>query len=280
MQNLEARSPAVKELARRALARKRLKYFIPYVFPKYRIFPHNQLIADAVDLAIKGLYKRLMVFVPPQYGKSEIVSRKTPPFVLGNYPNKKLIMVSYGQDLANMFSRDSRDLIGSKLYQQLFGETANRETSIQLTKDHKSVKNWGISNYRGGVYAAGITGGISGHSADFAIIDDPVKDEEEAQSLLKRDKNWDWYWSSLYSRLSPDAPIILCMTRWHEDDLAGRLLQSQDKSGDKWYVLRLPAMAETPAEIAEWCETNFVTHDYWLTRTKVDTDYENARITN
>ncbi len=265
-----------KELAIREMARRRLRYFIPYVFPEYQVKPHNQLICDAVDLAVNGIIERLMIFCPPQYGKSEIVSRKTVPYVLGKYPEKKVILSSYASSLANDLSRHARNVILSQPFQNLFGDFSSRYLDpITLSDESRSVHTWELEGHRGGMVAAGVGGGIAGKPADFAIIDDPVKDDSEAVSELVRDTHFSWFWGILHARLSPHAPIILCMTRWNEDDLAGRLLANQEHVGEFWYVLRLSAMAETPEEIARWAEVNHVDVDHFLTREKID---ELARI--
>jgi hypothetical protein len=253
----------VKELARqekesRSLARTYLRHFVTYTFPGYNVRPHNQLVADVVDLAVLRILKRVMINIPPQYGKSEIVSRKAPAYALGRFPDLRILLISYAFSLASTLSRNARDLMNSSLYKNLFPD-------IKLSRKSQSVRLWEIEGHRGGVFAAGVTGGISGHPSDFTIIDDPVKDEEEALSETRREAIWNWYWASSDSRLSPDAVVILCMTRWHEDDLAGRLLLKQEEpDADKWYVLRLPAKAESSYEISEWCEKNFVAPDRYL----------------
>ncbi|MEM4406024.1 MAG: phage terminase large subunit [Candidatus Methanomethylicaceae archaeon] len=268
-------SEVARELARRELARRRLHFFIRYTFPEYVARPHNRLIADAVDLVLCGYWRRLMIFCPPQYGKSEIVSRRTPPFYLGKNPDKGIILTSYSADLAHALSREARAIIMSNLYKNVFeSETSGRD--ISLSDDAKSVKFWRISGHRGGLLATGVGGGITGHRADLLIIDDPVKDNEEATSEKIREMHWQWYWSSAFSRLAPDGGVILCMTRWHEDDLAGRLLATQHEYGDYWYVLRLPALAEESEEIEKWCKNNNVDVSRWVTRDLVDYSLEKA----
>ncbi len=262
-----------RELVLRELARKSLFYFIRYTFPGYIPRPHNRLIADAIDLVIFGRWKRLMVFCPPQYGKSEIVSRRATPFILGNNPEVNIILASYAADLAHNFSREARGIIQSMLYKNVFGELRGE---MEISEDAKSVKLWRIAGHNGGMLAAGVGGGITGHRADFLIIDDPVKDNEEASSERIRSSVWEWFWSSAHTRLSPNAGIVLCMTRWHEDDLAGRLLATQDESEEYWYVLRLPALAEDEKEIELWCERHNVDIQHHVTRGLVD--YERAAI--
>jgi hypothetical protein len=256
---------AKQELEARKLARTSLKHFTWYTFgPRYRIRPYNELICDAVDLAITRRITRLMVFVPPQYGKSEIVSIRAPAYTLGRYPDTKLIATSYALTLVRKFSRQARDLIKSKQYRNVF-------PNIKLASANKSVTEWQLANYRGGVFAAGITGGITGNPADGIIIDDPIKDDKDALSEAKRDGDWEWFWTCADSRLAPDGFVILCLTRWHEDDLAGRLLLNQQKgSVHPWYVLRLPTLAEKPEETEDWATRHEVPPERLLTRQIVD----------
>lgn len=261
---------AQAEKAKRVLARRHMRNFVPFVFPSYRIRPYNQLICDTLDLCVEGVITRLMIFMPPQYGKSELVSRKLPAFYLGRYPEKRIILASYAATLAYELSRDARNLILTDKYQQVFGSMSSSEEPIQLSEDSRSVHTWNLDGHRGGLAAAGIGGGIAGKPADFAIIDDPVKDDVEAQSATTKEQHHSWYWSALVSRLSPGAPVILTMTRWAEDDLAGKLLSSQDDVKEYWYVLRLTAVAESPTQTERWCQMNHVKPEYYLTREIVD----------
>jgi len=208
---------------------------------------------------------------------SELVSRKTPPFVLGKFPNKRIILCSYNAELAYSFSREARDLISSQAYQNIFGKGAlEEERGVELSEQAKSVKAWNLKGMRGGLVAAGVGGGITGFSADFAIIDDPIKDDDEALSEKVRQRHWDWYWSALYTRLSPNSPIIFTMTRWHEDDLAGRLLKAQERNNEYWHVLRMPAVAEHPNQIKKWAEENYVHPSRLLNRRTVTQMLEDA----
>lgn len=265
-----AGSTETYEDVKQELARRKLISFTRYTFPNYKVKPHNLLIADTLDLVVYGIITRLMVFLPPQYGKSELVSRRFPPFFLGRNPDKKIIQASYNRDLASSFTRQSREIVQSKEYQKLFGVDSYYHPPVKLSDSKKSASEWNLAHHRGGVFAAGVTGGMTGYSADLMVIDDPVKDDIEASSPTTRQRQSDWFWSVAYSRLSPDAPIILCMTRWHEDDLAGRLLKTQDKTEEFYYVLRLPAMAETEEQTEKFLEQNFIQPEYYLNREMVD----------
>jgi predicted phage terminase large subunit-like protein len=139
-----------------------------------------------------------------------------------------VILGCYNQKLANRFSRKTRRIVQSRL---------------ALSTDRKAVEEWETA-IGGGVRAVGVGGGITGFGGDLIMIDDPVKSREEAESETYREKCWDWFKDDLYTRLEPGASMILTMTRWHDDDLAGRLLKEQDEGGEKWEVINLPAIAE------------------------------------
>jgi len=191
---------------------------------------HLQLLCEKIEAIERGDLRKLMVFMPPRHGKSEVVSKKFPAWYLGRNPNNEIILSSYSADLAYDFSEIARNTIRSVGY--LFGKELSSESSAK--------KKWKLSKYRGGLSAAGVRGPITGRGAHVAIIDDPFKNWEEASSSRIRDKVDTWYQSVLRTRLSPKGAVILVMTRWHEDDLAGRLLQ---REGDEWELIQFPALA-------------------------------------
>jgi len=211
--------------------------FIQRTKSDYKVAPHHQLIASYLEAVERGEIDRLMIFSPPRHGKSEIVSRKFPAWYLGRNPNKQIIAASYNSDLAADFGRDVRNLVADSVYHGIFG--------VNLRQDSKAADRWNTQN--GGAYiAAGVGSGITGRGAHIGVIDDPVKDRKEADSETVRNHIWDWYASTFYTRLMPGAAVILMMTRWHEDDLAGRLLKAMKEGGDQWTVVNLPAVAEGP----------------------------------
>jgi predicted phage terminase large subunit-like protein len=178
-----------------------------------------------------GRTKRLMVFMPPRHGKSELISKFFPAWYLGTFPNNHVILVSYEADFAASWGRKAREVL-DELGEE-FGVTVKQESS--------AAKHWEIEGHNGGMDAAGAYGPITGKGADVLIIDDPVKNAEEAYSPVQREKLWDWYQSTAFTRLEPNGAIILVMTRWHQDDLAGRLLKQEP---GQWDVVSLPALAE------------------------------------
>ena len=275
------------ELARRELARRHFLPFCRYLWPGFEVRPYRALIASALEGALDRRWTRLMIFTPPQYGKSQLVSRYFPAWWLGRLPDQNVIQTSYAASLAFGFSRVARGLVRSAEYSALFGprsiiqmpdqevpsyyaQAAERKPNaratlpVELAKDSQSVEEWRLQHHRGGLAAAGVGGGITGKSAYLANIDDPIKDATWAASEVVRDAQQEWYQSALYTRLAPNGVVVLCMTRWHEADLAGWLLQAQADGGDPWTVLRLPALAETVAERKDWLDRNNVTPDRYL----------------
>jgi hypothetical protein len=179
---------------------------------------------------------RLMLCVPPRHGKSEIVSRNFPAWHLGKYPEHEFIACSYASDLALGFSRKVREIVRSTEYQMLFPE-------VELAKDSQRADQWNTT-HSGGYAAAGVGGPITGKGASILVIDDPVKNREEADSESIRQSIWDWYTSTAYTRLAPGGVVLIIQTRWHDDDLSGRLLMQMAKEeGDDWEVIEYPAIA-------------------------------------
>jgi len=211
------------------LSRERLLPFITYDFPKYEVNYHLKRLAEKLEKVEKGEIKRLMIVMPPRHGKSFICSQYFPAWYLGRNPTHQVIATSYADDLARDFGRKVRNLIKSPLYEKLFGLTISEDSASQSR----------LHTQQGGVYVStGIGGAITGRGADLAIIDDFCKNREQADSITYRNKVWDWYSSTLRTRLMPKGAIVVIATRWHKDDLIGRLLNG----GEKWEMLHFPAI--------------------------------------
>jgi len=237
-------SPTPKNLtrlrtdARRELARRELIAFTQWTYPQYRAEAAHGLIAATLERVLRGEINRLMVFAPPQHGKSELVSRRFPPFWLAHRPDDPIILTSYGASLAESHSSDARATVESDLFYELF-------RGIETRRDSRAKQQWRIARRRGGLLAVGVGGPVVGHGAYLGIIDDPFENWAGAQSLTTRNYVWEWWRGTFRTRIWERGAIILVCTRWHEDDLAGRLLSDQAVA---WTVLRLPATAETQAE--------------------------------
>jgi predicted phage terminase large subunit-like protein len=235
-----------KEMDRRT-ARKSLLAFTEYTNPLYQVAPHHRLIADKLEAIERGDIDRLMIFMPPRHGKSELASVRFPAWYMGRNPSNQIITASYAHKLAAKFGRQVRNLIAGRDYQDIFPGMALSEDS--QAKDL-------FNTHAGGVYmATGVDGSVTGSGGHLVSIDDPVKGRQEADSETIQETAWDWYRGDLYTRLMPKARIILTQTRWNEADLAGRILESEGRieDGGQWHVLDLPAInAAGEALWPEW----------------------------
>lgn len=220
------------ELAKRELARRKLSWFVKYHFEDYRENWHHKVIFEKLEAVERGEIRKLMVFVPPRHGKSEICSINFPAWFFGRNPKKSIIASSYNSDLAISFGRKARNIVDSREYKNLF-------PNITLAEDSKAAGRWNTN--KGGEYTAvGIGGGATGRGADVFIIDDPVKDEQEAESPVIQERNIGWFRSVARTRLAPGGAIVVIQTRWHDKDLAGQILAGEEG----WDVISLPAIAE------------------------------------
>jgi predicted phage terminase large subunit-like protein len=201
---------------------------------RWRPFRHTKAIARVFMRVASGQCKRAMIFAPPRHGKSEFVSKLGPAWLMGNNPAVKIIAASHTQSLAEDFGGQVRNLIADPLHMRAFGPKA------ALTSD-TAAKGFFRLVGGGQYYAVGIGGTPIGRGADIAIIDDPISSLVEASSPTQRNAIYSWYQTSILSRLENDGAVILMHQRWHEDDLAGRILKEEP---GQWEVLNLPALAQ------------------------------------
>ena len=236
---------AARELLARRAARKSLIDFTTYTKPDFQVGEHHKQIAEALESVERGECDRLMIFAPPRHTKSELASRRFPAWYLGRHPDKQLIAATYSGDFALDFGREVRGIVQSEEYKPIFPE-------VSLAPDSQAANRWHTTQGGVSVYV-GVGGPITGRGAHIALIDDPFKNREEADSEVRRETVWKWYTSTLRTRLMPGGAVILIMTRWHDDDLAGRLLEKQP---DEWRVVELQAIADEgkPSERALWPE--------------------------
>lgn len=232
------------ELAERQLCRRHLLPFICRFNPTYTPgWVHKDICTRleqfSADVADKRS-PRLMLFMPPRHGKSEIVSRNFPAWHLGHYPTHEFIATSYSSSLALKFSKKVRGLLREPGYAELFPNT-------QLDPNTQASEAW-MTTKSGAYMAAGVSGPLTGNGMHIGVIDDPVKNREEADSDTTRESIKEWYTSTFYTRLAPGAGILIVLTRWHHDDLAGWLLEEAKKGGDQWEVVVYPAVAEQDEE--------------------------------
>jgi predicted phage terminase large subunit-like protein len=194
----------------------------------------DRAITESIDQAARGELEGLVVSMPPQHGKSELCSRYLPAWYLGRYPERRVILTSYEADFAASWGRKARDLL--EHWGHLFGVRVHRRSG--------AANRWDLDGRDGGMTAAGVGGPITGKGAHLLIVDDPIKNDEEARSSTFREKQWDWWQSVATTRRRPGALIIVIQTRWHRDDLTGRILKQAQETGRKWRVVKFPALAE------------------------------------
>jgi predicted phage terminase large subunit-like protein len=199
----------------------------------YEPAAHHRLLIDRLERVAGGEIKRLAVFMPPGSAKSTYGSILFPPHVMAGAPGRSLLAASHTTELAEKWGRRVRNLVAQH----------SATLGIRLSGDSHAAGRWELEN-GGEYYAAGVGTAIAGFRADGALIDDPVRSREDADSERIRDKTWDWYKADLLTRLRPGGWVILIQTRWHEDDLAGRVMAEMERGGEQWEIVSLPAEAE------------------------------------
>lgn len=235
LKSLSQNLPTVREIQAER-ARRGLGAFTSYTEPNYEPAIHQEKLDAALEAVERGEIDRLMVFMPPRHGKSEKTSKRFPAWYLGRNPRRMIIAASYNSDLATDFGREVRNIMASPEYGEVFPK-------VSLRQDSRAADR--MNTGQGGAYfAAGVGTATTGRGAHIGLIDDPFKDREDADSEIQREKVWRWYRSTFFTRLMPGGAVVLVQTRWHEDDLAGRLLEAQGRveDGGEWTVLDLPAL--------------------------------------
>jgi predicted phage terminase large subunit-like protein len=249
----EKRLHLLEEVDRIERARRGLLNFTVATMPEYEVSWHHRVTAQALNRFVKREVRRLMIFMPPRVGKSELASRRLPAFIFGQNPDAKIMGLSYAADLADRNNRDVQRIMESAAYRRLFPKTQIGSTTTAKGNWKQTSDMFEIVGHRGEFRSAGSYGGITGMGGDYLLIDDPVKGREDADSKAMRDKLHETFSSVVYTRLEKDACILLMLTRWHEDDLAGRLLRlaASDPAADQWEVVCFPAIRETADDQAD-----------------------------
>lgn len=213
--------------------------FVKLVWPSFIEGPHHRIMAEKFQKVAEGELKRIIINIAPRHGKSELTSWLLPAWMLGKDPSKKIIAATHTADFSVRFGRKVRNLIDTEAFKTVF-------PSVSLRADSKAAGRWDVSG--GGEYfAVGVGGAMTGRGADLLIIDDPHSETAGiSPSLDYFDSVYEWYASGPRQRLQPGGAIIIVMTRWHELDLTGQILQSSEerKGSDKWEVIELPALYE------------------------------------
>jgi predicted phage terminase large subunit-like protein len=212
----------------------------------------HKTICDYLDKLLNGDIKKLMIFVPPQHGKSELSSRRFPAYALGKDPNKKVAVCSFAADLSSSFNRSIQMIMDDEKYIQLFPDTRLNSKRVTTETKNGALRNstvFEIVGQKGFVKTVGVGGALTGTSVDLGIVDDPFKDRMEANSITIRNRVWAWYQDVFSTRLDNNSKQLMLFTRWHEDDLAGRILDPSNphydkEEADEWTVIAIPAIKE------------------------------------
>ncbi len=242
-------SVSVAEDRNAANARSALANFVRFTFPEYEWAWFHSVVCDHLEWWLATPNARLAISLPPRHGKSELVSRRLPPFILGRDPDAQVIAATYAMSLAKRMNRDVQRIIDSPEYQIVFPgvELFSAQSRHRAKGTYVRTSDlFEIVNRKGSYRSAGIGTGITGMGFTHGIIDDPVKDRASAESARIRQATTDWYSSTFLTRQAPGARILITQTRWHHLDLTGHLLElsEADPKADKWRVLNLPAIAD------------------------------------
>jgi predicted phage terminase large subunit-like protein len=228
------------ELARREMLEYMKLLWQSKSMKPYKVGRHTSGICVEIDVILeaygRGESSFIILTVPPQHGKSEIVSRALPTRFLGMFPDDEVMVVSYAANLAETFSKDGRKFMRSGEYGAVF-------PGISIARDNSGVQEWGIQGHNGKARFFGIDGGVTGKGAALAVIDDPISGRAEAESQTIRDKVWDSFRNDVMSRIAPVSIVIVTLTRWHTDDLVGRILNEMKRNPDfpRFKILDWPA---------------------------------------
>lgn len=230
-----------KELAARILARRRLLYFIRKFHPGYKAgWVHEDIcrrLERFLQAIAEGKSPRLLLFCPPRLGKSLIASQYFPAWMLGQYPQFEIIAASYNISLPTGFSRRIRELVRDPEFTAMFPE-------CKLSEESQAVESWRTTE-GGGYTAAGVGTGITGKGCHLLVIDDPVKDQEAADSANIREATWEWYLSTAYTRIAPGGGVLGIQTRWNDDDWSGRIILAMNTGeGEDFEIASYPAINE------------------------------------
>lgn len=241
------------ELVVRYMARKRLTNFARYLNPKLEMTPFHKVYYEVLDMFAHGKIKKLIVSCPPQSGKSEGSSRILPSFILGLDPDKKIVIGSYNAEMAKSFNADVQKIINTEQYRAIFPDSFLNTQRVRMDNVYKCNSEVSeMVGHSGFVRSVGRSGPLTGRSVDISILDDVYKDYAEANSSLIRELAWKWYTTVVRTRLHNDSQELIVFTRWHEDDLIGRL----EKSGEKIVVLKsLSDLERIPS--SAWVHLNF-----------------------
>lgn len=234
------------EAEERQEARSGLLAFTQWTKPNYEVNWHHKELCGLLDKFARGEIRFLMVFLPPRTGKSELVSRRLPAFIQGLNPDAEILSASYNASLASEMTSDVQKIMDSDEYRELFPKTVIPQAGKKKQGYIRSSKGHDVIHRRGKYRSGGIDGSFTGKGANFLIIDDPFKNRKEADSPTRRETVWNAYKSSLRTRLEKGGSVLITLTRWHEDDLAGRIEMEMknDPDFEKFVTFSFPMIKE------------------------------------
>jgi len=239
---------AAKHLLKISKAKDSFRGFVEALYPEFELADFQLELIETLDSLEKGTLgvNRLLITMPPRHGKSWLASTLFPVYYLARRPNRNVLATSYNQDLAKTFGRQTRDHAREPIISQTFPDFA-------MSEESKAVDDW-RTTLGGGYYATGMGGSTTGRAATLLIVDDPVKAREEADSATQRNKTWSYYVSALTTRKQPEPngtpPLeIVILTRWHPDDLAGRIIETEDWKEGSWKHINFPAIREVETSV-------------------------------
>ena len=230
--------------------------FCKHIQPDYKVGKHHRILADMLMSIAEGHKDRVCVNIPPRHGKSQLVSIYFPAWFIGKFPNKKVLMVSHTADLAVDFGRKVRNIIDTAAYKMVF-------PTVTLAQDSKSAGRWN-TNVGGEYYACGVGSALAGRGADLLLVDDPHNEQDIINGNFQVfDKAYEWFTYGARTRLMPGGRVAIIQTRWHLNDLTGRVVadMAKNEGGDQYEVVEFPAILEienketgTVTEKALWPE--------------------------
>lgn len=243
------------------LADRKLEHFSTYLDSDIKNEWFHKYVYSVLDDWIEKKKKKVAIFMPPQHGKSKMSSVITPAKILGKYPKSGVAVASYAETHASKFNRECQDLIDSERFKELYPNVKLPGKDVETGNELRNNKYFEVVKYKGFFKAVSIGGALTGTPVDYGIIDDPIKDRKQANSSTYRDNIWNWYNDVFKTRLHNDSCQLMLFTRWHEDDIAGRLFNPKseyydEEEANEWTVIVLPALKENSKAIQNQVEIN------------------------
>lgn len=243
---------AIKNELRKELASRELRFFTKYTFDKYEFTDFHKSYCQILQAFAEKKIKKLIISAPPQHGKSELSTRRLPAFLFGLNPDVKIVVGSYNTTLARKFNRDIQRIMTDNTYTDIFPNTQlNTKNVVTVNNYLRNSDEFEVVNCKGGLKAVGRGAGLTGFTVDVSILDDVYKDLQEGNSPVIRESAWDWYTSVIRTRLHNDSQELIVFTRWHNDDIIGRI-QKKEK------VVEIKSFSEIETlEKDTWALVNF-----------------------